>query len=84
MNNEDNIKFNCGTFSTDGKQVVFENATAARIEEGPAFEGKAEDFNIASLPSKIRAELARVFDARLTPYAISIKEGNLDKQVAEK
>ena len=52
MNSEDNMIFNCGTFSTDGQQLVFENPR---------------------------------FESRLTDYAISVKESDLDKnEVAEK
>ncbi len=84
MNNED-IIFNCGTFSTDGNQLVMENPTSQKVEEGPAFEGKAETFNSATIPVEIQEQLKNGLDARLTAYAINMKQGNLDKnQVAEK
>ena len=47
MNSEDNMIFNCGTFSTDGQQLVFENPNSEKVIEGEAFEGKAETFTSA-------------------------------------
>lgn len=85
MNNEDNIIFNCGTFSTDGVQLVFENPNSERVQEGEAFEGKAEPFTSATIAPEIDAALRTGFESRLTDYAISVKESDLDKnEVAEK
>ena len=85
MNNEDNIIFNCGTFSTDGAQLVFENPNSERVQEGEAFEGKAEPFTSATIAPEIDAALRTGFESRLTDYAISVKESDLDKnEVAEK
>ena len=85
MNSEDNMIFNCGTFSTDGQQLVFENPNSERVQEGEAFEGKAEPFTSATIAPEIDAALRTGFESRLTDYAISVKESNLDKdEVAEK
>ena len=85
MNSEDNMIFNCGTFSTDGQQLVFENPNSERVQEGEAFEGKAEPFTSATIAPEIDAEVRTGFESRLTDYAISVKESNLDKdEVAEK
>ena len=85
MNSEDNMIFNCGTFSTDGQQLVFENPNSEKVIEGEAFEGKAETFTSATIEPEIDAALRTGFESRLTDYAISVKESNLDKdEVAEK
>jgi len=85
LNNEDNIIFNCGTFSTNGVQLVFENPNSERVQEGEAFEGKAELFTSATIAQEIDASLRSGFESRLTDYAISVKESDLDKnEVAEK
>ena len=85
MNSEDNMIFNCGTFSTDGVQLVFENPNSERVQEGEAFEGKAEPFTSATIAPETDAALRTGFESRLTDYAISVKESNLDKdEVAEK
>ena len=83
MNNED-IKLNCGTFSTDGQQLVFENPNSGLVKQGEAFEGKAETFTAVTIAPEIDAALRKGFESRLTDYAISVKESDLDKQVAEK
>lgn len=85
MNSEDNMIFNCGTFSTDGAQLVFENPNSEKVIEGEAFEGKAETFTSATIAPEIDAALRTGFESRLTDYAISVKESNLEKdEVAEK
>ena len=85
MNSEDNMIFNCGTFSTDGVQLVFENPNSERVQEGEAFEGKAETFTSATVAPEIDAALRSGLEGRLTDYAISVKESDLDKsEVAEK
>ena len=85
MNSEDNMIFNCGTFSTNGQQLVFENPNSERVQESEAFEGKAEPFTSATIAPEIDTALRSGFESRLTDYAISVKESNLDKdEVAEK
>ena len=85
MNSEDNMILNCGTFSTDGTQIVFENPNSERVQQGDAFEGKAEPFTSATIAPEIDAALRTGFESRLTDYAISVKESDLDKnEVAEK
>jgi len=85
LNSEDNVIFNCGTFSTDGAQLVFENPNSEKVIEGEAFEGKAETFTSSTIEPEIDAALRTGFESRLTDYAISVKESNLDKdEVAEK
>lgn len=85
MNSEDNMIFNCGTFSTDGNQLVFENPNSERVQQGEAFEGKAEPFTSATIAPEIDAALRNAFDGRLTEHAISMKEVDFDKsEIAEK
>ena len=55
------------------------------MQEGEAFEGKAEPFTSATIAPEIDAALRTGFESRLTDYAISVKESDLDKnEVAEK
>lgn len=89
MNSEDNMIFNCGTFSTDGAQLVFENPNSERVQIGEAFEGKAENFQYKEGTNKfpeitkaIAEAMQAAFAHRPTDYAREMCGG--DKLIAEK